>query len=376
MMLRQKSSRWAATKALLFLPLVGFALGAFAETVYVFPEDGKMTPIVISGMRQVAVSSETMPLYIADGRVFEPSDSLLPRIESLHVLGDSATLAHYAAQYGDRAKNGVVLVKLREPGASLPKTAESKVQMGEIVVVAFGGAETAANAMSQAPGDAVQPIPTDEKVPFAADANRTIRIQGKDPASGSEKAVWIVDGDIKVSGADIQSADIATLEVYKWSEDILARFDVPADTEGVILVTTKSAGSRKNTSELEEGPAQVKNDDTDAASAHGAKTSESLDEELARLRNLFKGSSAGGAADAAGSEGKVQEQGVRADDPLYMIDGRISSAGEVAALDENRVDRIDVWKGAAAVERYGMIGAKGVIAIRTKDGIPSGATLK
>ena len=39
MMLRKKSSRWAGAKALLLLPLMGVALGAFAETAYVFPED-------------------------------------------------------------------------------------------------------------------------------------------------------------------------------------------------------------------------------------------------------------------------------------------------------------------------------------------------
>ena len=39
MMIQKRSSRWAAIKSLLFLPLVGVALGAFAETVYVVTED-------------------------------------------------------------------------------------------------------------------------------------------------------------------------------------------------------------------------------------------------------------------------------------------------------------------------------------------------
>ena len=38
MMLREKSSRWTRARALLFLPLAGLALGAFAETVYVQSE--------------------------------------------------------------------------------------------------------------------------------------------------------------------------------------------------------------------------------------------------------------------------------------------------------------------------------------------------
>lgn len=42
MMIQKRSSRWAASKVLLLLPLVGVALGAFAETVYVVT-DNKVT---------------------------------------------------------------------------------------------------------------------------------------------------------------------------------------------------------------------------------------------------------------------------------------------------------------------------------------------
>lgn len=37
MMLRKKSSRWTGARVLLLLPLTALALGAFAETVYLFP---------------------------------------------------------------------------------------------------------------------------------------------------------------------------------------------------------------------------------------------------------------------------------------------------------------------------------------------------
>lgn len=38
MMLRKKSSRWTGARVLLLLPLTALALGAFAETVYLFPK--------------------------------------------------------------------------------------------------------------------------------------------------------------------------------------------------------------------------------------------------------------------------------------------------------------------------------------------------
>ena len=39
MMLRKRSSRWAVARVLFVLPLAGLALGAFARTAYVFPDD-------------------------------------------------------------------------------------------------------------------------------------------------------------------------------------------------------------------------------------------------------------------------------------------------------------------------------------------------
>lgn len=38
-MLRKKSSRWTGARVLLLLPLTALALGAFAETVYLFPTE-------------------------------------------------------------------------------------------------------------------------------------------------------------------------------------------------------------------------------------------------------------------------------------------------------------------------------------------------
>lgn len=48
MMIQKRSSRWAAAKVLLLLPLVGVALGAFAETVYVVTDDKGTTKNEIS----------------------------------------------------------------------------------------------------------------------------------------------------------------------------------------------------------------------------------------------------------------------------------------------------------------------------------------
>lgn len=58
MMLRKRSSRWAGARALFVLPLAGAALGAFAETVYLYPEDKDRRKTVNIQTQTLSVQSE------------------------------------------------------------------------------------------------------------------------------------------------------------------------------------------------------------------------------------------------------------------------------------------------------------------------------
>lgn len=72
MMLRKRSSRWARAKALYVLPLACLALGAFAQTSYVLPED-KTTKNSGNG---------EMPLPAgADGRMVGTPEGGMPPVE-------------------------------------------------------------------------------------------------------------------------------------------------------------------------------------------------------------------------------------------------------------------------------------------------------
>ena len=53
-------------------------------------------------------------------------------------------------------------------------------------------------------------------------------------------------------------------------------------------------------------------------------------------------------------------------EPLIMIDGKRSTKAEMEALDEKRIDHINVLKEKAATEIYGAEGKNGVIEIKTK----------
>ena len=85
MMLREKSSRRTLARALLLLPLAGLALGAFAETVYVRPED-KVTKEflenqlsetqIVSDMESAAGSRIGMPRGAGDDAVVVAGDTV------------------------------------------------------------------------------------------------------------------------------------------------------------------------------------------------------------------------------------------------------------------------------------------------------------
>ncbi|MDE6569501.1 MAG: M56 family peptidase, partial [Alistipes sp.] len=149
MMLQKRSSRWAGAKALFVVPLAGLALGAFAETVYVLPQDKGMQEIaemqiseqpdsssmsvsVDKNRRQVIIrgaGGKTVtgePLCLVDGKVVADLNKEvdLARIQSITVLKDEST-SEYIAQYGDKAKNGVVLI-----------TTKRSKQMGRVDVTA------------------------------------------------------------------------------------------------------------------------------------------------------------------------------------------------------------------------------------------------
>ena len=141
MMLQKRSSRWAGAKALFVVPLAGLALWAFAETVYLCPsgkdtqenaafqifdasDSSRMTVrvgdpadkrIVIVG-KDGRETSQPAPLYLVDGEAVDDLKQVdKKRIRSITVLKDSSC-TEYVEKYGDKAKNGVILVTLKKEG--------------------------------------------------------------------------------------------------------------------------------------------------------------------------------------------------------------------------------------------------------------------
>ncbi|MCM1300351.1 MAG: M56 family peptidase [Alistipes senegalensis] len=160
MMLQKRSSRWAGAKALFVVPLAGLALGAFAETVYVLPQDKgtqKIAEMQISepsDSSSISVSADKIlikgvdgtkvqeqPLYLIDGKeIADLNDvnALIPeRIKTITVLKD-VSAAPYIEKYGDKAKNGVILITLKKPGEPDNVAPADVKNMDDVVVVGYG----------------------------------------------------------------------------------------------------------------------------------------------------------------------------------------------------------------------------------------------
>ena len=130
MMLRKRSSRWAGARVLLLLPLMGAALGAFAETAYVFPEDKVTKEKPGIRIRGVKSSSGKEPLVLVDGRETVLDSIKTEQIKTITVLKDSTVVA----VYGEKGRNGVILVEMKkdtEPASMYLEVKKAKVISGK-----------------------------------------------------------------------------------------------------------------------------------------------------------------------------------------------------------------------------------------------------
>ncbi|HIY69597.1 MAG TPA: TonB-dependent receptor plug domain-containing protein [Candidatus Alistipes intestinigallinarum] len=230
MMLRKRSSRRTEARALLLLPLVGLALGAFAETRYVVPAAYKDTQnritknemraeigpdtIIIRGTKATMDPAKT-PMVIINGSKTDAKalDTLRPeRIASVSVLKDSLS----RATYGEEAKNGVIVVTLKKPG------------------------ETAAASENNAYGTQVTTSPDGNTMSISISGSPS---QASLSASGLEgNPMIVVDGE-RYSGSlnDLDVQQIRSMSIYKGNIPEKYRQYLGPENEGVIEIITKRA---------------------------------------------------------------------------------------------------------------------------------------
>ena len=135
MMCKKNSSRWAATKALLVLPVVAISLSAFATTVYVPREvQNKVT----ENFANEQIEKKPKPIHIVSGKVIPIED--VNKIDA-NTFSSVVVYKSYKdefSKYGiteEQAKNGVVVIELKKEGEV--NTAQSETKSADIKVVGY-----------------------------------------------------------------------------------------------------------------------------------------------------------------------------------------------------------------------------------------------
>lgn len=403
MMLRKKSSRWAGARALLLLPLTAVALGAFAETAYVFREDkGKKETSTIYIRGSKSFSDGQQPLILVDGREVKSMDSLAAdRIESITVLKDSVSMA----VYGEKAADGVILVTLKKTGEPGDGAQVPGLKGKVVTVTRADSAGTNESTTVRVIGHGTRPKDGTVVVNTAGIA-KSYRFKVENGSSVESNPAFIVDG---VQVSEIESLDPDQIE----SMSVIKGTNLPGEFadkgyEGVITITTKQAAAvqraaAKSAREgIEAGRAGIEaareglklarkymsSDDWKQAQKALDKAQKELEsarkETSAQLSEAQKavGTSLKLSADAGHADkvtiqgtpessvsvykGQVTLKGGFLDGMLIRINGREASKEDVERLESGKIKRMEVYKGDEAVKRYGEKGRNGVVEIRAR----------
>lgn len=330
MMLKKRSSRWAAARTLLILPLSALALGAFARTLQVpvvKAPDATLLPAPTSGTnsaREASLDSSSItivpapeeggkassapdakpaPLYIVDGEVVEPvrvQNFPTERIAAVTVLKDST----FTARYGDAARNGVVVISTR--GVVPDSTALREAQRR---------AEEATAYFRSPEWKAVQ--------------------QKLDGANGYFRSEEWAEVQRKMN----ESPDYFRSDEWKAVQEKLA-----------------SVGDYFKSEEWREAQRSMKKGWQGAAPASSGDAA------------------VGDAAATAGQVAAVREPDIvvvgtgkmKKSDLLYVVDGKRVSYRKFSALDASTIREINVLNGESAERKYGRRGRNGALEITTR----------
>lgn len=363
MMLKKRSSRWAAARALLILPLSALALGAFARTLQVpvvKAPDAAQLPAPVSGTdsaREASRESSSImivsapeeggkalsapdakpaPLYIVDGEVVEPvrvQNFPTERIAAVTVLKDSS----FTVRYGDAARNGVVVISTR--GVVPDSAALREVQRrAEEATAYFRSPEW--KAVQQRLDGANGYFRSEEWAEVQRKMNESPDYFRSDEWKAvQEKLAAVGDYFKSEEWREAQQKVAATVDYFKSPEWLVAQEQLASMGEYF-----RSEEWREAQRSLEKG---------------------------------WQGADPAPSADAAATEGQaaaVREPDIvvvgtgkmKKSDQLYVVDGKRVSYRKFSALDVSTIKEINVLNGESAERKYGRRGRNGALEITTR----------
>lgn len=368
MMLKKRSSRWAAARALLILPLTAVALGAFARTLQVpvvKAPDAAQLPAPVSGTdsaREASRESSSImivsapeeggkassapdakpaPLYIVDGEVVEPvrvQNFPTERIAAVTVLKDST----FTARYGDAARNGVVVISTR--GVVSDSTALREVQRrAEEATAYFRSPEW--KAVQQKLDGANGYFRSEEWAEVQRKMNESPDYFRSDEWKAvQEKLASVGDYFKSEEWREAQRKVAATVDYFKSPEWLVAQEQLASMGEYF-----RSDEWREAQRSLEKG-------------WQGSDPAPSAD------------AAVGDATATAGQAAAVREHDIvvvgvgkmKKSDLLYVVDGKRVSYRKFSVLDASTIREINVLNGESAERKYGRRGRNGALEITTR----------
>lgn len=368
MMLKKRSSRWAAARTLLILPLTAVALGAFARTLQVpvvKAPDATQLPAPASGTdsaREASRESSSImivsapeeggkalsapdakpaPLYIVDGEVADPARVQrlqAERIAAVTVLKDSS----FAVRYGDAARNGVVVISTR--GVVPDSTTLREVQRrAEEATAYFRSPEW--KAVQQKLDGANGYFRSEEWAEVQRKMNESPDYFRSDEWKAvQEKLASVGDYFKSEEWREAQRKVAATVDYFKSPEWQVAQEQLASMGEYF-----RSDEWREAQRSLEKG-------------WQGAAPASSGD------------AAVGDAAATAGQAAAVREPDIvmvgtgkmKKSDLLYVVDGKRVSYRKFSALDASTIREINVLNGESAERKYGRRGRNGALEVTTR----------
>lgn len=368
MMLKKRSSRWAAARTLLILPLTALALGAFARTLQiptVKAPDTALLPATMSGTDSVreaslesssstivsapekgskalsAPDAKAAPLYIVDGEVADPARVQrlqAERIAAVSVLKDST----FTARYGDAARNGVVVISTR---AALPDSIALREaqRRAEEATAYFRSPEW--KAVQQKLDGANGYFQSEEWAEVQRKMNESPDYFRSDEWKAvQEKLAAVGDYFRSEEWREAQRKVAATVDYFKSPEWLVAQEQLASMGEYF-----RSDEWREAQRSREKG-------------WQGAAPASSGD------------AAVGDAAATAGQAAAVREPDIvvvgtgkmKKSDLLYVVDGKRVSYRKFSALDASTIREINVLNGESAERKYGRRGRNGALEITTR----------
>lgn len=368
MMLKKRSSRWAAARALLILPLTAVALGAFARTLQVpvvkapdaaqlpapaFGTDSareasrESSSIMIvsapeeGGKGLSAPDAKPAPLYIVDGEVADPARVQrlqAERIAAVTVLKDSS----FTVRYGDAARNGVVVISTR--GVVPDSAALREVQRrAEEATAYFRSPEW--KAVQQKLDGANGYFRSEEWAEVQRKMNESPDYFRSDEWKAvQEKLAAVGDYFRSEEWREAQRKVAATVDYFKSPEWLVAQEQLASMGEYF-----RSDEWREAQRSLEKGW-QGSDPAPSADAAVGDATATAEQAAAVREPDIV----------VVGT-GKMKKS-----DQLYVVDGKRVSYRKFSALDVSTIKEINVLNGESAERKYGRRGRNGAVEVITR----------